>query len=139
MQQDVSAAGNGSPRRFRTVALALVAGVAGGLVAPLLYPSVARNARPVTRKALKAGMAAFERGREIAAELGEQAGDLMAEARAEYDDEHKPALGPELTNAFYCAQFLALVWWKQSIWIECFCPMWRIIRRPDLTKTQSTC
>ena len=81
MQQDASGAGNGSPRRFRTVALALMAGVAGGLVAPLLYPSVARNARPVTRKALKAGMAAFERGREIAAELGEQAGDLLAEAR----------------------------------------------------------
>jgi hypothetical protein len=92
MQQDASGAGNGSPRRFRTVALALMAGVAGGLVAPLLYPSVARNARPVTRKALKVGMAAFERGREIAAELGEQAGDLLAEARAEYDDELKPAL-----------------------------------------------
>lgn len=89
MQQDASGAGS-SPRRFRTVALVLMAGVAGGLVAPLLYPSVARNARPVTRKALKAGMAAFERGREIAAELGEQAGDLLAEARAEYDDERKP-------------------------------------------------
>jgi H+/Cl- antiporter ClcA len=90
MQQDGLDAGSSSPRRFRTIGLALIAGVAGGLVAPLLYPSVARNARPVTRKALKAGMAAFERGREIAAELGEQAGDLLAEARAEYDDERKP-------------------------------------------------
>ena len=47
MQQDLSGAAGGPPRRFRTVALALMAGVAGGLVAPLLYPSVARNARPV--------------------------------------------------------------------------------------------
>jgi hypothetical protein len=86
MQQDGSGAGVSSPRRFRTVALALAAGVAGGLVAPLLYPTVARNARPVTRKALKAGMAALDRGREIAAELGEQAGDLLAEARAEYEE-----------------------------------------------------
>jgi hypothetical protein len=90
MQQEGSGAVSSPPRRFRTIGLALIAGVAGGLVAPLLYPSVSRNARPVTRRALKAGMAAFERGREIAAELGEQAGDLLAEARAEYDEEHKP-------------------------------------------------
>src|SRR5436305_6030668 len=98
MQQDGSGAGVSSPRRFRTVALALIAGVAGGLVAPLLYPSVARNARPVTRKALKAGMAALERGREIAAELGEQAGDLLAEARAEYDEERKPLAAEAATE-----------------------------------------
>ena len=42
---------------------------------------------------LKAGMAAFDRGREIAAERGEQAGDLLAEARAEYEEElHAPAV-----------------------------------------------
>ena len=90
MQQEVSGAGGNSPRRVRTVGLALIAGIAGGLVAPLLYPTVARNARPAARKAMKASIAAFERGREIAAELGEQAGDLFAEARAEYDDEQKP-------------------------------------------------
>lgn len=91
MQQDGSGAGTSPPRRLRTVGLALIAGVAGGLVAPLLYPSVSRNARPAARKAMKAGISAFERGREIAAEWGEQAGDIFAEARAEYDDEHKPA------------------------------------------------
>ena len=98
MQPEGLGAGGSSPRRFRTVGLALIAGVAGGLVAPLLYPSVARNARPVTRKALKAGMAAFERGREIAAELGEQAGDLLAEARAEYDEERKPLAAEAATE-----------------------------------------
>ena len=98
MQPEGLGAGGSSPRRFRTVGLALIAGVAGGLVAPLLYPSVARNARPVTRKALKAGMAALERGREIAAELGEQAGDLLAEARAEYDEERKPLAAEAATE-----------------------------------------
>ena len=91
MQQDGSGAGGPPPRRFRTLGVALVAGIAGGLIAPLLYPSVSRNARPVARKAMKAGIAAFERGRELAAEWGEQTGDLFAEARAEYDHEHQPA------------------------------------------------
>lgn len=90
MQPNGSGAGTGSPRRFRTLGVALVAGVAGGLIAPLLYPSVSRNARPAARKAMKASIAAFERGREIAAEWSEHAGDLFAEARAEYDGEHRP-------------------------------------------------
>jgi hypothetical protein len=75
-----------APGRFGRLATALAAGLIGGLLAPLVYPAVARNARPVTRKAMKAGIAAFERGREIAAEWSEQASDLMAEARAEYDE-----------------------------------------------------
>jgi hypothetical protein len=75
--------------RFGRLVTALVAGVAGGLIAPLVYPALARNARPVTRRAFKLGIAAVERGRELAAELGEHASDLMAEARAEYDAELK--------------------------------------------------
>lgn len=46
-------------------------------------------------RCLKAGIAAFERGRELAAEVTEQASDLMAEARAEYDAEKKNASGAE--------------------------------------------
>lgn len=78
-----------APGRFGRLVTALAAGLVGGLLAPLVYPAVARNARPVTRKAMKAGIAAFERGREITAEWGERASDLMAEARAEYDEEQK--------------------------------------------------
>lgn len=74
--------------RIGRMITALVAGVAGGLVAPLLYPAVARNARPAAKRAMKAGIAAFERGRVASAELSERTSDLFAEARAEYDDEH---------------------------------------------------
>ncbi|HEX6442291.1 MAG TPA: DUF5132 domain-containing protein [Stellaceae bacterium] len=74
---------------------ALIAGVAGGLIAPLIYPAVARNARPAARKALKAGIAAVEHGRVAAAEFAEHASDLMAEARAEYEAEVKPAASAE--------------------------------------------
>ena len=88
-QQDEPPARGAAPGRFGRLATALAAGIVGGLLAPLIYPALSRNARPVTRKAMKAGIVAFERGREIAAEWGERASDLMAEARAEYDEEQK--------------------------------------------------
>ena len=90
MPQDQPAARAAAPGRFGRLVTALAAGVIGGLLAPLVYPVLARNARPTTRKAMKAGIAAFERGRELAAELGEHASDVMAEARAEYDEQSKP-------------------------------------------------
>ena len=66
---------------------AVLAGVAGGLMAPLVLPRLERNFRPATKNLLKTGIALYERGRERAAEIGEFAGDMMAEARAEYDAE----------------------------------------------------
>jgi hypothetical protein len=88
-QQGEQAPGRGAPGRFGRLVTALAAGIAGGLIAPLIYPAVARNARPVAKQAFKTAIAAFEHGRVVAAELGEHASDLMAEARAEYDTEHK--------------------------------------------------
>ena len=85
------AAGGG----FGRLATALAAGIVGGLLAPLVYPVLLRNARSMIRKAMKAGIIAFERGREIAAEWGERASDVMAEARAEYDEELKSSQQPE--------------------------------------------
>jgi len=94
-QQDQPPARGGATGRFGRLVTALAAGIIGSLVAPLVYPALARNARPVTRKAMKAGIAAFERGRELAAEFGERASDVVAEARAEYDEEHKSPLNSE--------------------------------------------
>jgi hypothetical protein len=84
-----------SSPRLAWLMTAVVAGVAGGLLAPLISPALARNARPTARKLLKAGIAAFERGRELTGELAEQASDLMAESRAEYDAEKKSISGDE--------------------------------------------
>src|ERR687887_305121 len=98
-QRDEPPARGATPGRFGRLVTALAAGVVGGLLAPLIYPALARNARPVTRKAMKTGIAAFERGREVAAEWGERASDLMAEARAEYDDEQKSPQQPEAPAA----------------------------------------
>jgi hypothetical protein len=74
-------------RRFGTILTALTAGFAGGLLAPLVLPRLQRDIRPATKRLFKTGIALYERGRERAAELGELASDVMAEARAEYEAE----------------------------------------------------
>jgi len=81
-----------APRRRRsgrlgTIVTAVLAGVAGGLMAPLILPRLERNFRPAAKSLFKTGIALYERGRESAAEMGEFASDMMAEARAEYDAE----------------------------------------------------
>ena len=88
-QQDEPPARRAAPGRVGRFATVLAAGIVGGLLAPVIYPALSRNARPMTRKAMKAGIGAFERVREIAAEWGERTSDLMAEARAEYDEAQK--------------------------------------------------
>jgi len=91
MQGEQAPERRASSGRFGRLVTALAAGIAGGLIAPLIYPAVARNARPAARKALKAGIVAVERGRVVVAEFAEHASDLVAEARAEYDVENKPS------------------------------------------------
>ena len=73
--------------RFGTIVTALAAGFAGGLLAPLVLTQLERNIRPASKQLFKTGIALYERGRERAAEIGELASDMMAEARAEYDAE----------------------------------------------------
>src|SRR5260370_1060817 len=70
-------------------------GVAGSLIAPLVLPRLERNFRPATKNLFKTGIALYERGRERAAEMGEFAGDMMAEARAEYDAEQMLGVAKE--------------------------------------------
>ncbi|HEX9461100.1 MAG TPA: DUF5132 domain-containing protein [Alphaproteobacteria bacterium] len=68
------------------VLTAFVAGAAGGWFASYLWSSSSSGAgglRPAAKEAIKAGLSAFERGRELAAELSENVTDLVAEAEAE--------------------------------------------------------
>ena len=74
---------------------AVLAGVAGGLMAPLILPRLERNLRPATKSLFKTGISLYERGRERAAEMGEFASDMMAEARAEYDAEQSVRGAPD--------------------------------------------
>ena len=63
------------------VGLAVSAGAA--LLRPLWGPAVARWGRPLTKGAVKGGLAAYALARERVAELGEKAEDLIAEAQRE--------------------------------------------------------
>jgi hypothetical protein len=64
-------------------------GIGVAILAPLLLPTVAKAARPLARAAIKSGILLLEKGRETAAELGEVVDDLLAEAKAEIEqDQH---------------------------------------------------
>ena len=95
MAQEEPAPGRRRSGRFATIVTAMLAGVAGGLMAPLILPRLERNFRPATKSLFKTGIALYERGRERAAEMGEFASDVMAEARAEYDAEQSVGDAPE--------------------------------------------
>src|SRR5215470_13081419 len=65
----------------------IVTGLAIGVGFALLAPVVKPFVRPLAKSAIKAGVAAYEHGRVALAELGEQAGDMVAEARSEMEVE----------------------------------------------------
>jgi hypothetical protein len=45
--------------------------------------------RPLAKATIKSGLSLIDRGRELAAHMGEVFEDLVIEARLELDDEHK--------------------------------------------------
>lgn len=65
------------------VASGLAIGVGVAVLAPVIKPLL----RPVAKSVLKAGLAAYDQGRVMFAELNEQAGDVLAEARNEMEAE----------------------------------------------------
>jgi hypothetical protein len=62
----------------------IAVGVGALLLAPTVIPAVGRVLRPAVKAAVKGGMVFY---RETIAEIGEAAGDLFAEARAELEAE----------------------------------------------------
>lgn len=65
----------------------IVTGLAIGIGVLVLAPVVKPLVRPLARSVLKAGVTVYEQGREALAELNEQAGDVVAEVRAEMEQE----------------------------------------------------
>jgi hypothetical protein len=84
-----------------TVLTALAAGFVGGMLAPVLLPNASKAARPFAKSVIKAGLSAYDRGREQVAEWQETAGDLIAEVQAERQQERQasPFLHPEVMGA----------------------------------------
>jgi hypothetical protein len=65
----------------------IVAGLAIGIGAAVLAPMVTPIVRPVAKSLIRGGMVAFDQCRVALAELNERGGDLMAEVRAEMEEE----------------------------------------------------
>jgi hypothetical protein len=67
------------------IATGVAVGVGVAVVGPLLTPVVGGILRPAAKVVIKAGMLAYDAGREGMAQLNEMSGDVVAEARAELD------------------------------------------------------
>jgi hypothetical protein len=70
------------------IVMGVAAGIGAMLVAPVLIPAL----RPIAKSILKAGLMAYDQGRVALAEMNEQTGDILAEARAELE-QSKAATG----------------------------------------------
>jgi hypothetical protein len=69
----------------------IVTGLAIGIGAVIVAPLVIPVLRPAAKTALKAGLAAYDQGRVMLAELNEQVEDMMAEVRADMATQPQPA------------------------------------------------
>jgi len=67
----------------------LLTGVGVALGAVVLGPVILPLVRPLAKGIVKAGLVAYDQGREALAELNERTGDIVAEARAEMAEEAK--------------------------------------------------
>jgi hypothetical protein len=61
----------------------LLIGAAAIVLAPIVVPAVLAGMRPVAKTLVKGGVMAYDKTREMVAEVGEQMGDIVAEARSE--------------------------------------------------------
>ncbi|MDX1656282.1 MAG: DUF5132 domain-containing protein, partial [Candidatus Competibacteraceae bacterium] len=67
-------------------------GAAAATVATVLAPALAGVGRPFARAAIKSGIIFYEKSRETVAEMAEMVDDLVAEARAELEQEQADRL-----------------------------------------------
>jgi hypothetical protein len=74
------------------VVTGLAIGIGAAVLAPVVVPILASAAKPLTKAAIKGGLALYESGRETFAEVGEVLEDLVAEAQAELAEERKAAV-----------------------------------------------
>lgn len=71
--------------------LAVALGIA--VVGPLLTPVIGGILRPVTKAVVKAGLLAYDVGREGFERLNEASGDIVGEVRAELDHDRRTQAG----------------------------------------------
>jgi hypothetical protein len=60
------------------------------LVAPTVIPALGSALRPIAKALVKNGIAVYDSAKELIAEAGEELNDMVAEARAEMEQESQP-------------------------------------------------
>jgi hypothetical protein len=69
----------------------IVSGLAVGIGIAIVAPVVLPVLRPLAKSVIKAGLVAYDQGRVALAEMAERTEDVVAEARAEMDEEARAA------------------------------------------------
>ncbi len=73
-----------------TALTGLAIGIGAAVLAPVVLPALAGVAKPLAKAAMKSGLILFNKGKELASEVGEVTEDLWAEAKAETEAETEP-------------------------------------------------
>ncbi len=74
-------------------------GVGVALVAPTVLPAVGAAIRPLAKSAIKGGVLLYDTVKESIAEAGEQVNDMVAEVRAEVEEEGNGSADPPKRRA----------------------------------------
>jgi hypothetical protein len=74
-------------------------GVGVALVAPVVIAAIAPVVKPLARSAFKAGVRAYEMGREALEEFGETVDDVVAEVEEELFDTHNQTDADAVTES----------------------------------------
>jgi hypothetical protein len=69
----------------------LAVGFAGAVLAPMILPVLSGAAKPLARAAIKGGILLYAKSRETFAEMEETFDDLVAEVKAELEQEQELA------------------------------------------------
>jgi hypothetical protein len=68
------------------IGTSLAVGVGVAVIGPMLMPLLGGIIRPAAKAVLKAGMVAYDAGREGVGKLNEMSGNIVAEARSELSE-----------------------------------------------------
>jgi hypothetical protein len=72
----------------------LALGIGAVILAPIMLPAVRNVAKPLAKAAIKGGIMAYERGKELIAEGAEVVEDIYVEAKAELAESRQAAAEP---------------------------------------------
>ncbi len=72
----------------------LAIGIGAAVIAPAIIPVLAGVAKPIAKAVIKGGITLYDKGREAVAEGGEVIEDIIAEARAELEEERLAVITP---------------------------------------------